>query len=42
MKPLNKRSMIVPKIRNHLKKTSDEKLIPEAKWESLKKAKEVK
>lgn len=38
MKPLNKRTPVPEEVGKHLQKTSEEKLIPEDQWKSLKKA----
>lgn len=40
MKPLNKRTPVPTDVTKHLQKTSEEKLIPEDQWQSLKKAAE--
>jgi hypothetical protein len=38
MKPLNKRTPVPTDVAKHLQKTSEEKLIPEDQWQSIKKA----
>jgi len=38
MKPLNKRTPVPVDVSKHLQKTSEEKLVPQEKWDSLKKA----
>lgn len=42
MKPLGKRVVIPNSVKEHLKKTHEEKGIPEGKWESMKRVKEKK
>jgi hypothetical protein len=38
MKPLNRRTPVTEDLGKFLRKTSEEKLIPEDQWQSLKKA----
>lgn len=42
MKPLNKRVLLPVRIKKHLKKVSEEKLIPAKKWESMERVKAEK
>jgi hypothetical protein len=42
MKPLNKRMVLPKKIKAHIRRTSEEKLIPDKKWQSLKAVKDTK